>query len=115
VSLCRAYSALTIRSNVPGLHSRNPRAPFWGKALEAHGSFSMPCYMHCVHVLRRALRGCARHRRDQLQPGLGPPASTSQNFCNGEPPPAPVAGMVMVCSFSAPSVMTMPLGTMSEG
>src|SRR5579859_3675868 len=52
---------------------------------------------------------------DQLQPGLGPPSKPAQNLGNGEPPLAPTAGMVMVCSFSAPSDMTMPLGTIKEG
>jgi len=98
------------------------RPHFWGNALSRPRTFfyalpSMHCYVHLCALRRctpHALRGCAA-TLDQLQPGLGPPASPSQNFCNGEPPPAPVAGMVMVCSFSAPSVMTMPLGTMSEG
>src|ERR1700732_441374 len=51
----------------------------------------------------------------QLQVEFEAPDNESQNFCNVAPPAAPIAGMVMVCSCHTPFVLTIPLGTTSEG
>ena len=95
----------------------DPKAPFGGKVLE--GLRISYLHLHCCHALSTCVAACTARLRydngDQLQPGLGPPSKPWQNLGNGDPPPAPTAGMVMVCSFKAPSDMTMPLGTINEG
>ena len=60
MSLCRANSAPAIRSNLSETSCRNPRAQFWGKAVEALGSVYMHRGVHCAAALRQSRSVAAR-------------------------------------------------------